>query len=124
MRSPDMRTNETGRTGAQGRLHPVVRVLLYFIALAVVNRIAFAAVAALLPSIPGWLLDLLEGGVYLAGVLALTWAFLSLPGPAAARLPGPAKAGLAPQPGHWPGPGSRADGPALPRHGRGRLAYG
>jgi membrane protease YdiL (CAAX protease family) len=71
-----MGTNETGQAGTQGRLHPVVRVLLYFIALAVVNRIAFAAVAALLPSIPGWLLDLLEGGVYLAGVLALTWAFL------------------------------------------------
>jgi membrane protease YdiL (CAAX protease family) len=49
--------------------------LLYFLALAVVNRIAFAAVAALLPSIPGWLLDVLEGGVYLGGVLALTWAF-------------------------------------------------
>ena len=66
----------TGQESVQGRLHPVVRVLLYFIALAVVNRIAFAAVAALLPSIPDWLLDLLEGGVYLAGVLALTWAFL------------------------------------------------
>jgi membrane protease YdiL (CAAX protease family) len=70
-----MSANETGRTGAQGRLHPVVRVLLYFIAMAVVNRIAFAAVASLLPSIPGWLLDLLEGGVYLGGILALTWAF-------------------------------------------------
>ena len=66
----------TGQESVQGRLHPVVRVLLYFIALAVVNRIAFAAVAALLPSIPDWLLDLLEGGVYLACVLALTWAFL------------------------------------------------
>ena len=76
MRPHDMSTNETGRTGTQGRLHPVVRVLLYFIALAVVNRIAFAAVAAIMPSIPGWLLDLLEGGVYLVGVLALTWAFL------------------------------------------------
>lgn len=71
-----MGTNETGQAGTQGRLHPVVRVLLYFVALAVVNRIAFAAVAALLPSIPDWLLDLLEGGVYLVGVLAMTWAFL------------------------------------------------
>ena len=71
-----MSTNQTGRTGTEGRLHPALRVLLYVIALAVVNRIAFAAVATLLPSIHGWLLDLLEGGVYLVGVLALTWAFL------------------------------------------------
>ena len=71
-----MGPNETGQASTQGHLHPVARVLLYFIALAVVNRIAFAAVAALLPSIPGWLLDLLEGGVYLVGVLAMTWAFL------------------------------------------------
>ena len=71
-----MSTNQTGRTGTKGRLHPALRVLLYVIALAVVNRIAFAAVAAILPSIYGWLLDLLEGGAYLVGVLALTWAFL------------------------------------------------
>ena len=70
-----MRSTETGRARTQGRRHPVVRVLLYFLALAVVNRIAFSTVAALLPTIPGWLLDLLEGGVYLGGVLALTWAF-------------------------------------------------
>jgi uncharacterized protein len=64
-----------GRADAKGRWYPVVRVLLYFLALAVVNRIAFAGVVGLLPSIPGWLLDLLEGGVYLGGVLLLTWAF-------------------------------------------------
>jgi uncharacterized protein len=75
MRSHDMRTNETARADAQGRIHPVVRVLLYFIAMAIVNRIAFAGVAALLPSVSDWLLDLLEGGVYLGGILALTWAF-------------------------------------------------
>jgi uncharacterized protein len=59
----------------QGRRHPVIRVLLYFLGMAGVNRIAFAGVAALLPSIPGWALDLLEGGVYLIGILVLTWAF-------------------------------------------------
>jgi uncharacterized protein len=64
-----------GRADTKGRWHPVVRVLLYFLALVVVNRIAFAGVVGLLPSIPGWLLDLLEGGVYLGGVLLLTWAF-------------------------------------------------
>jgi membrane protease YdiL (CAAX protease family) len=70
MKSAGMRQADT-----KGRWHPVVRVLLYFLALAVVNRFAFAGVVGLLPSIPGWLLDLLEGSVYLAGVLALTWAF-------------------------------------------------
>jgi membrane protease YdiL (CAAX protease family) len=59
-----------------GRWHPLIRVLLYFTALAVVNRLAFAGVASLLPSAPGWLLDLLEGSVYLAGILVLTWAFM------------------------------------------------
>lgn len=59
-----------------GRWHPLVRVVLYFVAMAVVNRIAFAGVAALLPSLPGWLLDLLEGAVYLGGILALTWVFM------------------------------------------------
>ena len=65
-----MSTNATERADTRGRFHPVVRVLLYFLALAIVNRVAFAAVAALLPSIPGWLLDLLEGAVYLVGALA------------------------------------------------------
>lgn len=59
-----------------GRWHPLARVALYFVAMAVVNRIAFASVATLLPSIPDWLLDLLEGGVYLVGILILTWAFM------------------------------------------------
>jgi len=75
VRTHDFKTSETGRVGARGHLHPVVRVLLYFMALAIVNRVAFAAVIAFLPSIPGWLLDLLESGVYLGGILALTWAF-------------------------------------------------
>ncbi|MBN1810631.1 MAG: CPBP family intramembrane metalloprotease, partial [Anaerolineae bacterium] len=59
----------------EGRLHPLVRVLAYFLALAAINRIAFAGVAAVLPTAPYWLLSLLEGGAYLAGVLLLTWAF-------------------------------------------------
>lgn len=59
-----------------GRWHPLARVALYFVAMAVVNRIAFAGVATLLPSASDWLLDLLEGGTYLAGILVLTWAFM------------------------------------------------
>jgi membrane protease YdiL (CAAX protease family) len=59
-----------------GRWHPLARVALYFVAMAATNRIAFAGVANLLPSAPGWLLDLLEGGVYLAGILVLTWALM------------------------------------------------
>ena len=70
-----MSVNKTERVTTKGRLHPVVRVLLYFVAMAIVNRIAFAAVAALFPTISSWLLDLLEGGVYLAAILGLTWAF-------------------------------------------------
>ncbi len=61
--------------GSEGRFHPLVRVLAYFVALAVINRIAFAGVALVVPTAPYWLLSLLEGGVYLAGVLLLTWAF-------------------------------------------------
>jgi membrane protease YdiL (CAAX protease family) len=59
-----------------GRWHPLVRVALYFVVMAAVNRIAFAGVASLLPSVPDWLLDLLEGGVYLAGIVVLTWVFM------------------------------------------------
>jgi membrane protease YdiL (CAAX protease family) len=59
-----------------GRWHPLIRVVLYFIAMAAVNRIAFAGVATLLPGIPDWLLDLLEGGVYLGGMLVLSWVFI------------------------------------------------
>jgi membrane protease YdiL (CAAX protease family) len=70
-----MSTEETQARQSTGRLHPLIRVAAYFVAMAVVNRVAFAGVAILLPSIPAWLLSLLEGGVYLAGILLLTWAF-------------------------------------------------
>ncbi len=63
------------RQDSKGRFHPLVRVLAYFLALAAINRIAFAGVATVLPAAPFWLLSLLEGVVYLAGVLLLTWAF-------------------------------------------------
>ena len=49
-----MSVNKTERVTTKGRLHPVVRVLLYFVAMAIVNRIAFAAVAALFPTISSW----------------------------------------------------------------------
>lgn len=70
-----MSTEETQAKQPTGRLHPLIHVVAYFVAMAVVNRVAFAGVAILLPSIPAWLLSLLEGGVYLAGILLLTWAF-------------------------------------------------
>lgn len=54
----------------------MIRVVLYFVAMAAVNRIAFAGVAALLPSIPAWTLALLEGGVYLACMLVVTQLFM------------------------------------------------
>jgi membrane protease YdiL (CAAX protease family) len=59
-----------------GRWQPLIRVALYFVAMAIVNRLAFAGVATLLPSVPDWLLDLLEGGVYLAGILLVTHFFM------------------------------------------------
>lgn len=61
--------------GTGRRLHPVLRVVAYFLAMVAVNRLAFAVVPALVPSTPGWLLALVEGAVYLGGMLALTWAF-------------------------------------------------
>ena len=44
-----MSEGKASNTRSDGRLHPLVRVLAYFVALAIVNRIAFAGVAALLP---------------------------------------------------------------------------
>jgi membrane protease YdiL (CAAX protease family) len=48
----------------------------YFVALAVVNLVAHGELGYLLAeSLPSWLATVLESVVYLAGVLALTWAF-------------------------------------------------
>lgn len=71
-----MSTSNGPRGRDEGRWRPLIRVLLYFVAMAAVNRLAFAGVAAVVPALPGWLLDLLEGGVYLVGILILTWVFL------------------------------------------------
>ncbi|MBN1815124.1 MAG: CPBP family intramembrane metalloprotease [Anaerolineae bacterium] len=52
------------------------RAIAYFIALAAINVIAHGELGYLLAQIlPSWLAAALESLVYLAGVLALTWAF-------------------------------------------------
>lgn len=61
---------------AAPRWRYVLRALFYFLVLALVNILAFDGVRAILPtSVPRWLLLLVEAFAYLAGVLALTWAF-------------------------------------------------
>lgn len=53
-----------------------LRALGYFIALALVNTLAYSGVGGALSDIdPPWLAELGEGIVYLVGVVALTWAF-------------------------------------------------
>lgn len=66
----------TDQVAAQPRARYVVRVLLYFVLLAVINVAAFNGVWSLVsPIAPSWVTLLLEGVVYLAGVFALTWTF-------------------------------------------------
>lgn len=58
-----------------GRWHPLVRVLLYFLAMAAINRFAFGVIPGLFSFLPPGQVSLLSGGVYLFGILLLTWAF-------------------------------------------------
>ena len=54
----------------------VLRAVGYFLALTVVNTVAYSVIGRSLESVaPGWLTQLLENLAYLIGVVALTWAF-------------------------------------------------
>lgn len=75
MTSGQTRSAPSPGPGPRQRLHPVLRVVAYFLVMAAVNRLSFAVVPAVFPSAADWLLALLEGAVYLGGILALTWAF-------------------------------------------------
>lgn len=53
-----------------------LRAVAYFVVLAIVNTLAYSGVGSTLRhSAPSWLAMLVEGLVYLAGVVVLTWAF-------------------------------------------------
>jgi membrane protease YdiL (CAAX protease family) len=72
-----MRGNRLPEQAAPGsRAKYAWRALIYFVALALVNTLAYRGVGdTLVRSAPGWLAELVEGFVYLGGVVALTWVF-------------------------------------------------
>lgn len=58
------------------RLSYFLRAFAYFVLLAIVNTLAYSGIDSILPpATPSWLATLVESLAYLAGVLALTWAF-------------------------------------------------
>ena len=64
------------RAASGSRLKYFLRALGYFVALAIINTLAYRGVGDTLALFaPSWLADLVEGLVYLVGVVALTWAF-------------------------------------------------
>lgn len=64
------------RAAPGSRLRYFLRALGYFVALAIVNTLAYSGVGDAVGSVaPSWLADLAESLVYLASVVALTWAF-------------------------------------------------
>ena len=64
------------RAAPGSRLKYFLRALGYFVALAIVNTLAYRGVGDALSRVaPSWLATLIEGLVYLVGVLGLTWAF-------------------------------------------------
>jgi membrane protease YdiL (CAAX protease family) len=64
------------RAAAGYRFRYFLRALGYFILLAVVNTLAYSGVGDTLARFaPDWLAEVIEGIAYLAGVVALTWAF-------------------------------------------------
>ena len=64
------------RAAPGSRLTFFLRALVYFVALAFVNALAFRSFGdALLRIAPSWLTTLIEAAVYLTGVVGLTWAF-------------------------------------------------
>ena len=68
--------NATHQTRSQPKYKYVLRAVGYFLALAVVNTLAYRVVGrSLEPVTPEWLTILLENTAYLVGVLGLTWAF-------------------------------------------------
>jgi membrane protease YdiL (CAAX protease family) len=53
-----------------------LRAFGYFVALAIINTLAYSGVGDTLARVgPGWLAELVEGLVYLLGVVGLTWVF-------------------------------------------------
>lgn len=72
-----MRGSELPERAAPGsRAKYFVRALGYLVALALVNTLAYRGVGdTLARSAAGWLAELVEGLVYLGGVVALTWIF-------------------------------------------------
>ena len=67
------------RAAPGARLTFFLRALVYFVALAIVNALAFRSFGDALSRVaPSWLTTLIEGGVYLTGVVGLTWAFCRL----------------------------------------------
>jgi membrane protease YdiL (CAAX protease family) len=53
-----------------------LRAFGYFVALAIVNTLAYSGVGdTLVRFAPTWLAEIIEGIIYLVGVVALTWAF-------------------------------------------------
>ncbi len=64
------------RAASGSRLKYFWRAFAYFVALALVNALAFRSFGDALSRIaPFWLTTLIEGAVYLVGVVGLTWAF-------------------------------------------------
>jgi membrane protease YdiL (CAAX protease family) len=64
------------RAAPGSRFRYFLRALGYFVALAIINTLAYSGVGdAIALSAPSWLADLVEGVAYLVGVVALTWAF-------------------------------------------------
>ena len=68
--------NVPEQTVTQPKYKYVLRAIGYFLALTVVNTLAYSVVGrSLEPVTPEWLTMLLENGTYLVGVVGLTWAF-------------------------------------------------
>ena len=65
-----------GRAAPGSRFKYFLRALGYFVALALVNTLAYSGVGDTLSRVaPSWVAVLAEGLVYLVGVVGLTWAF-------------------------------------------------
>jgi membrane protease YdiL (CAAX protease family) len=64
------------RAAPGSRVKYFLRALGYFVALAIVNTLAYSGVGDTLSRVaPSWVAVLVEGLVYLVGVVGLTWAF-------------------------------------------------